>query len=454
MVPHAVALSDAHRIIQLAPQLGCLVCLRGSEANSDGLGQRIHGGGTVVAELGPSGTNHGRSRNAGVQGGTYDIIHPAFDERQAGFQALAGVGVSGDNLGGEILTLHPLHHLLHLRRIVHGFRGDLPGGFLNGGVIQRQAGGELLDVQDEALHQPRDVLEQAQMRGLAGGQVDQRLAGLAAQLLGHGIQVFGCDRGGIALGQRHAPLGGQHDVGGHRAQGVAQLGAEVHGVDLLHHSRQRAELAAHFFRHATQGSVAELVGQGSDHALPRFEGFVQPLRRAKGHGAGGTGGQVGGLVQPQLGQTNGIGHRLRVVMTGAGVLVGGGDPLARGALGQSVIDRPPAFGTVHVCTESGEHGTKLVQDVAQVAGSHVARAAVHSACAAAHGAAEEEAERVVFVPVVPVFVAVVIAVPIAVFVAVVIGIVRAVEAKTEFTHVPHRTDCCRVKTTSKGREGA
>ena len=449
MVPHAVALSDAHRIIQLAPQLGCLVCLRSSEADSDGLSQSIHGGGAVVAELGPGGADHGRAGDAGVQGGTYDIIHPALNERQAGFQALAGVGVGGDDLGGEVLALHPLHHLLHLCRIVHGFRGDFPSGFLDGGVVQRQAGGKLLDVQDEALHQPWDVLKQAQVRGLAGGQVDQRLAGLAAQLLGHGIQVFGCDGGGIALGQRHAPLGGQHDIGGHRAQGVAQLGAEVHGVDLLHHSRQWANLAAHFLRHATQGGVAELVGQGSDDALPRFEGFVEPLRRAKGHGAGGAGGQVGGLVQPQFGQANGIGDCLRVVMTGAGVLIGGGDPLARGALGQSVVDRPLALGTVHVCTESGEHGTELVQDVAQVAGPHVARAAVHSACAAAHRAAEEEAERVVLVPVVSVFVAVVIAV----FVAVVIGIVRAVEAKTEFTHVPHRTDCCRVKTTSKGREG-
>ena len=151
---------------------------------------------------------------------------------------------------------------------------------------------------------------------------------------------------------------------------------------------------------------------------------------SEGHGTGSTGGQGGGLIEPQFSQAHGFRDGLRIT---AGGIRGLPDVLPRNALSHGVVHGAAGFG-IHIRAEAAEHGTELIKDVSEPAALHAASATGHAGISAekeAEGASTEVAGAVSFALIV------VISVLAPTFIVGVI--VRVIESEPEVTHGLHRT---------------
>ena len=299
VVPRRIALIGTDRHGGAAPQLGGGLDLRGVELNAHDLGEGLLRGAAGGAAVRPRLRHRRRRRDALTQCLGDHVLHPTFDERQQRLEAGGGTCVAGGDPRRQVHALQLAHRVLDCLWVAR-FQVELAGSFLDVGGINDQAHGVFLNGGHEALHQPRNVLEQALAGGLPGTDVDQYFLGGDVEVAGDGLNVVRQEGGGASGGDRQAEVRTGQCLRRQVTQSVSQLHAEVHSGHGIHHGRQRAHHLAGFLWEGVQLRVVHVLGHGGDHALPHWQRGIQPLARVpRGHGARSSG-QRGGVIQPQL----------------------------------------------------------------------------------------------------------------------------------------------------------
>ena len=155
---------------------------------------------------------------------------------------------------------------------------------------------------------------------------------------------------GIGWGDGQAEIGTGQRLGGQIAQSVAELHAKVHARHLVHHLGHGAHHLAGLFRHGVQLSIIHVLCHRGDHALPRRHGLFQPLLGIPSLGRAGGGGQIGGVIKPELRQADGFLYSLGIVRA---YRLGLRDLLQGDALSHVVIDWAGVFRRVHGRAHAG-----------------------------------------------------------------------------------------------------
>lgn len=235
------------------------------------------------------------------------------------------------------------------------------------------------------------------MGGLAQGEVEPDFVGGHVEALAELGDVLRQQCGLAGRGERQADVGGADHLGGEGAERLADLGAEHGTAHGAHHAHQRAGHGLHLLGQDAAHGVADPLGDRVDEVLPDREGGLDPLGAAPGDGGAGAGGELGGAVEPQVGEPDGLGD---------GGVLGGADravlALALGGFGDDalagdVLGEVP----VHRAALEREHLPELLERAAEVVGveaaEHRGERVVGPAGAArgsAAGHAEQRAERV------------------------------------------------------------
>ena len=304
MVPHRVPALRAARVTEGLPEGGRLPQPPGPQLQSDQRGEGALGraarGAAAAQHLGEGGDR----REPALGRGVHHRVHPALHQRQGGLQAgergLLPLGLL------RFEQLPAAEHPLELRRIAQVEAADL---LLQGGHVHRDPPGVLLDGAEQVGAQPRDVLEQPVVGGLAQGEVEPDLLRGDLQAPAELRDAGGEQRRRIGQGQ--ADVGGADDLAGERSDGVADLLGDEDPAHLLQHADQRpghrlrlgrepggAQRAAHRLHHLRRDGLAEL--------LPHRDGPLDPLRAAPRLGVDQAARQHRHLVEPQVGQVEGV----------------------------------------------------------------------------------------------------------------------------------------------------
>ena len=284
-----------------------------------------------------------------------DHLDPALDQGQQRLQVLKGLTLGRGLLGREQPTLKGLAqgvrvigvHLGHGRLKGLGVDADLTG-----------VGRHCLE---DLSAQPRHMGVEAGGGGLAHGQEHTGLVLVDLQSLGKGGHVGGNQRGARLAGQ------GQAGVRGELADGLAELepeGRTGHGAHdgserphllggLLHLGRHVADLV---LQGAGQGG-GDGLGHGGAHVLPHRQGALDPGAAAPGLPLPGSGHELGGRVEPQVGHLEGLARGVGDRGGHRGVAVAASLPKSQ-ILAHLPIDRLGGGGGEHLL-ELGAHGQQL-----------------------------------------------------------------------------------------------
>jgi hypothetical protein len=202
----------------------------------------------------------------------------------------------------------------------------------------------------QLLAQPRHVHEQPLRGGLAQREEQPHLVGGAVETGGELGDVLRQQDAGAGRGQRDADLAAGEDLAGEPAECLADLGAEHHAAHPAHDPGERAGHRGRLGGEGTGHGADDALGERVDEAAPGGQRLLHPLHPGPGDRPVHAGGQLGDLVQPQVGQAEGVGD-------GGALGVGrrlrpGGQRADRALPRQVPVDRPPGPG--HQLLQLGE----------------------------------------------------------------------------------------------------
>jgi hypothetical protein len=182
--PQRVATGGAALLAQQAPQLGGVAQAPRPQLQPDDRGERLLGRPARGAAAAQRLAQRGGTGQALPDGLGHDGVDPPLDQREQGLQP----GQRRLLLGRGLRVEHArAHGLLDRGRVG---RVDALGQVLDAGGVDGDAARVLLDGGEQPLAQPRHVAEQALVRGLARGQVDQHLRRRAVEVLREPLDVL------------------------------------------------------------------------------------------------------------------------------------------------------------------------------------------------------------------------------------------------------------------------
>ena len=304
MLPDGVAALNAAFLRQVRPQGGGIAQPPGPEFKS-------HQGSECVlcrSAAGPAAADHlaqcaGRRQVRGGRCG--HLVHPALHEGKCRFKAFEG-GV----LRRRALRLEDTAGKGGLDGLRIG-RVNVAGGFLDLGNVDVDAAGVAFNGPEEVRGQPRRVGKQPGVRRFPNGKVQPDFLGRHVQAFAEGRHV-GRKQGHGSGGERQPDVGGADDLLGKGADRLAQLDTEHRAAHVRQHGGGTAHHGLHLLGHLRGDGVGECLGNADRHGLgelaPGIHGGFNPFGARPGAAQRGDGGEVGGGVQPQPGQVQGLIH--------------------------------------------------------------------------------------------------------------------------------------------------
>ncbi len=148
------------------------------------------------------------------------------------------------------------------------------------------------------------------MRQFANGEVEVHLVDRDVEVGPEGQRVLRNQRGLLLVEQRNADITARHHLGRQLPDDLAELHGEQRTADVLHEFRGVAEHPAHLFRRLVTQYICQRVRNGCRHRLrellPHRHGRRHPLGAAHEARLGTEAGHVGGLVEPERRDVEGL----------------------------------------------------------------------------------------------------------------------------------------------------
>ena len=155
---------------------------------------------------------------------------------------------------------------------------------------------------EQPLLQPRHVGEQPLVGGLAGGQEDHDLAGGPVEVLGELLDVLRQQRR-YPVGPTGMPISVEVSTSAASwASAVPELAAERQPAHLAEHRQHRPGQLRGLLGHRLDPRARDPLCHRVAQPLPGGQARVDPVVRRPAPRLGGAGREVGGGVEPQLGQ--------------------------------------------------------------------------------------------------------------------------------------------------------
>jgi hypothetical protein len=143
-----------------------------------------------------------------------------------------------------------------------------------------------------------------------------------------------------ALGtEGQADVGGGDDLAGQAGEGLTDLLAEHRATGLAQDADERPGHGLRLLGDGLTHRADDVLGDRQDQRLPGGRGRFDPLGATPGRCGRGTGGDVGDLVEPRLGQADGVVDRTGLAGVGRRVGAGCREGLPRDVLGHREVDR-------------------------------------------------------------------------------------------------------------------
>ena len=358
VVPDLLAGAGAALRRDAGPQLGRVAGPARAQLQADERGERV----LRRATGGPTTAHHlpQRSRVGQVRAGgrSRDLVDPALDEGQRRLEAqqcgvLLRCRVEREHSLGEGVAQG-----LRVRRV------DRPDGLLERGHVDGDASRVGLHGPEEVRAQPRDVREQAGVRGLAQREEEPDLVDGHVEALGEVGDVAGDERGAAALEEGQADVGRAEDLACERPGGLADLHAEHRTAELAHHlaadvGALRVERVDGVGRLRPQGCdqrVRDGGGDGLGERAPARHRVLDPVGAAPRADRAAGRRQVRGGVEPGLGGGERGAHLAHILLADRRVALRDGD------LAGQVVRELPVHGVV---AGRVQYALDLTEDLAE-----------------------------------------------------------------------------------------
>jgi hypothetical protein len=304
--------------------------------------------------------------------------HPALDQRQEGLQPAQRHLL----LGGLLRLQHPTAQQSLDALRVAGVQPALHAAHrlvqatLDRLAVDVDAAGVGVHGVGQLLAQPWHVREQALVGGLAQGQEQPHLVLGPVQALAERGDVLRHEHAGALRPERQADVGAGGDLVGQLGQRLADLGAEHDAAHLAHDPGERPGDGRGLLRQGAGHRGDHTLGERVDQRGPGGQGLLHPVDPRPGQAAVDARGQLGHLVEPQVGQPQRLGD--------GGLLGGRRRLVARGQLADRAL---PGEVPVHRAARPAHQLLQLREQ------RHLAQQLGGITAARAHAAADRPEQR-------------------------------------------------------------
>ena len=368
MRPHGIPAVDPAGVAQRGPEVGRVPHPPRAQLEADqGREGRLR---RTATGPGPAyGLGQGTAGRHPVRGGLGDhLVHPAFDQRQHGLEPL-----QHRLLRRRLLRLEQATTLQGLAQLGEVAGVELTHRLLESGGVDRDAARILLDQGQHLLPQPARGGEQPLPGALPQRQVQRDVTGRLFETLAERLDVGRQQRDVAGFAQRQPDVGRADHLGRQLTQALAELQAEhagpggpQHRPEHLLHPGQPGRGCAALRVTEGQGAlhrVGDVRGDRLHQPAPDRHGLLDPLRPAPGRDPGADLGKRRRLVQPELGQRDGVRDRPLLPAVRTRVGTERGDRTSCGVLGHLPVD--PGAGRRRAAAEhpagAAEHGEGALQ---------------------------------------------------------------------------------------------